>query len=332
MSKKVLHFRLDAPQYSSEFMRRGFIEAGYEYHGINWQQIKFDEGVFGFQARAIEAAKQIEPDLIFIHIQSPEIIDPETCKELSDIGFTILFSFDVRDDIAWMKDLEPYLNMILVADGETTKQFPAGKSYVLQSSCDMDMYYPVIKEFNQGIYRRFSYDISFIGSNYVNTNLNFPLAQERYDVMMELKNEYGDRFSCRGMNWANSEYIPPAKEREIYNASKIAICHNNFYREGYTSDRIWRIMACGCFCLTKYFPGIEHIFERGKHLDWWSDINELKLKINHYLNNVEYIQNISMEGYEFVRKNHNWKSRVKEIENLINKTYGTKPAAEHTMP
>ena len=69
MNKKVLHFRLDAPQYSSEFMRRGFIEAGYEYHGINWQQVKFDVGILGFQARAIEAAKQIEPDLIFLHIQ-----------------------------------------------------------------------------------------------------------------------------------------------------------------------------------------------------------------------------------------------------------------------
>ncbi len=374
MSKKVLHFRLDAPQYSSEFMRRGFIEAGYEYHGINWQQVKFDEGILGFQARAIQAANEIQPDLIFIHIQSPGVLDIETCQELSTIGFTCLYTFDVRDDVAWMKELEPYLNMILVADGETVKEFPIDKSFVLQSSCDMGMYYSINhcnvdelsfdefkKEFGKILSKEglnevsllnqkarnastiqvgrlsekiYTKDICFIGSNYVNTNLNFPLAEERFNMVTELKKEYGDRFLYKGMNWSTSEYVSPAKELEIYNTSKIAICHNNFYREGYSSDRIWRILACGCFSLTKYFPGIEGMFEVGKHLDWWRTIDELKLKINYYISNDEARARIADAGHRHFLMNHTWMDRVIELEQLIKKskseTYGA--AAGNTMP
>lgn len=339
MSKKVLHFRLDAPQYSSEFMRRGFIEAGYEYHGMNWQQVKFDEGVLGFQARAIQAAKEIEPDIIFIHIQSGDILDIETCQELTAVGFTILYTFDVREDIAWMKELAPYLNMILVADGETAKEFPAGKSFVLQSSCDMEMYKPEfvpLPEYPSKMFYTkilYNYDIAFIGSNYVNTNLNFPLADERFQMVTELKKEYGDtrydRFLYKGMNWSTSEYVPPAKERSIYNASKIAICHNNFYRDRYSSDRLWRIIACGCFCLTKYFPGIETIFEAGTHLDWWHTIDELKLKINQYISNDEKREAIARAGSEYVRSSHNWAARVKEIEYLMGKSKRLTKLKEH---
>lgn len=344
MSKKVLHFRLDAPQYSSEFMRRGFIEAGYEYHGINWQQVKFNEGVLGFQARAIQAAKEIEPDLIFIHIQSGDILDIETCQELTSIGFTILYTFDVRESVSWMKELEPYLNMILVADGETANQFPAGKSYVLQSSCDTIMYSPVREDYwldrNDNTMHllkssRAKYDICFIGSNYVNTNLNFPLADERFNMVTELKKEYGDQFLYKGMNWSTSEYVPPAKEREMYNSSKIAISHNNFYREKYTSDRLFRILSCGCFCLTKYFPGIENIFEPGIHLDWWRTIDELKLKINYYISNDEARERIAQSGHKYFLENHTWVSRVKEMEQLIGKSKSENyesTATRDTMP
>ena len=319
MSKKVLHFRLDAPQYSSEFMRRGFIEAGYEYHGINWQQVKFDVGILGFQARAIAAAEQVQPDLIFIHIQSPGVLDIETCQSLTAIGFTCMYSFDVREDVAWMKELEPYLNMILVADQETANAF-SRKGYVLQSSADIGLYYPITPR------REYKHDISFIGSNYVNTNLNFPLSQERFDMAMGLKKEYGNNFLCKGMNWEVSEYIPPAKELEIYNASKIAISHNNFFRSNYTSDRFYRILACGCFCLTQYFPGIENMFERGIHLDWWHDFDELKDKINYYISKDVIRERIAKQGHEHFLKNHTWVSRVKELESLIelskSETYG----------
>lgn len=324
--KKVLHIRLDAPTYSSDGIKKGFVENGYEYYGINWQQVRFDEGILGLQSRIILAAKNIEPDLIFLHIQNPGVIDIETCQELTQLGLTVLYTFDVREDIKWMQELAPYLDLILFADMvsvENCKQIGIFNVDVLQSSCDMDFYQPITPHI------KYDAEIVFIGSNYLNTNLNFPLAQERLDMVNFLKKEYGDRFMVKGLNWLDgdkphSEMINPLQERDIYCSAKIAICHNNFDRPFYTSDRLWRSMACGCFTLTKYFKGAELIFAQGHHLNWWRNFDDLKNKIDNHLSLSIDREKIARSGQEYVRTAHTWKRRIQEMQTIIF-THGIKP-------
>jgi len=46
-------------------------------------------------------------------------------------------------------------------------------------------------------------------------------------------------------------------------------------------------MASGSFCLTHHFPGIEKVFERGVHLDWFENFDEMLDLVDKYLKDDE---------------------------------------------
>src|ERR1700744_5288161 len=96
--KSVLHIGLDSAMHSKEGLKKGFLAAAFtQYDFFNWQNARLNEGILGCQARMIQAAKSIAPDLIFCQFQNSDICDEETVVELSKFGFTVNYTFDVRD-------------------------------------------------------------------------------------------------------------------------------------------------------------------------------------------------------------------------------------------
>lgn len=311
--KSVLHIGLKSSTYSPEGMEKGFKASGFtEYTFFDWQAVRLDCGILGCQSRMIGAAMQLEPDLIFIHLQNPTIVDTETAIELSKCGFVVNYSFDCRaqTEMQWMYELAPHIGLTLFSCQEDVDNCKIGAAAVMQSSCDMDWYNRIPVERNS--------DVVFIGGNYAPTNLVFPLAQQRAEMVKFLK-ENVPTFKKYGMNWELSQYINPQQEISIYNQSAIAINQNNFLREGYTSDRLWRIMACGTMCITSYYPGIEKIFEKGNHLEWFHNFEELKELIEYYLSNSLKREKVANDGSLWVRNFHGWKNRFEEMKGLIRK-------------
>lgn len=312
--KSVLHIGLKSSTYSPEGMEKGFRAVGFtEYTFFDWQAVRLDCGILGCQSRMIGAAMQLEPDLIFLHLQNPSILDEQTAIELAKHGFVVNYSFDcrVQTEMQWMYDLGPHIGLTLFSCEEDAVNCKVGAIAVLQSSCDMDWYKRLPMERNN--------DVVFIGGNYAPTNLVFPLAQQRAEMVKFLK-ENTPTFKEYGMNWELSQYINPQQEILIYNQAAIAINQNNFLREGYTSDRIWRAMACGTFVITSYFHGIEKIFGKmGEYLSWFHNFDELKKKIEFYLKHAELREEIAAKGSEFVREHHSWKNRFEDMKSLIEK-------------
>jgi spore maturation protein CgeB len=142
------------------------------------------------------------------------------------------------------------------------------------------------------------------------------MSHERQRMIEFLETHYGDRFGCYGLGQKGGMIMPDV-ENKIYNHSKIAISQNNYLRQDYTSDRIWRIMATGTFCLARYFPGIEKIFEKEKHLDWFTNFEEMRMLIDYYLGNDNERMEVAEEGYKLVTTSHTWKSRINELKNTI---------------
>lgn len=310
---KVLHFRIDSPPgYNSIAIEKAFIGLGFEYRGINWQPYRFEYGVEKLRSDFVEFAKQEKPDIIFAHIQNPEVFDIDTWKELSLHGFLINYTFDVRfaENMNWMYEVAPNIGHTFFAcmeDVANCKVRGIENVSHIHSSCDMDLFKPSQR---RGLY---AMDISFCGNRYDNTNLNFPAAKERQQMIEILERCYGgNRFIPYGIGQRGG-LIPPESEVNVYNYSKIAINQNNFYLHGYTSDRIWRIMASGTFCLSAYFPGIEKIFQRGVHLDWFENFDEMKQKIDYYLGDDKERLAIAEVGSNFVRENHTWQNRISEM-------------------
>lgn len=316
--KSVLHIAINAPTYSSRGMELGFKKAGFtDYEALDYQAIRLNEGTDGLLQRMIAKAHICKPELIFVHIQNNDILDIETVKKLSNIGFTVLYNFDCRNkaESKWMYDLAPYFGLVLFSNEEDVnncKELGIKNTAVLQSSADFLFYDKT------GIKVDKYPEIVFVGNNYVGTNLNFELAHERQDMVDFLGLEFDDKFGAYGRGQFN-QMINQQEELFCYNSAKIAISQSNFDKELYTSDRIWKIMACGTFCLVRHFDGIEKLFERGIHLDWFTGLDELKEKINYYLENEDERESIARIGMNYVRENHTWSNRFEEMELIINK-------------
>jgi len=314
-NKSVFHIRIDSPGYKSDAIEKAFIENGYEYNMIKWQLARYENGLESMREQVLSIAEEIRPTLIFAHIQNSEAFDLEAWVKLSKCGFVINYTFDVRsnEEMRWMYEVAPNIGHTLFACQEDVlncREKQIWNTSLLQSSCNMELYRPKRGQMN------YAFDIVFCGNRYDNTNLKFPLAAERQEMISVLEQKYGARFMSYGLGQKGG-LIKPEVEASVYTFSKIAICQNNFFLTGYTSDRIWRVMASGAMCLTKYFPGIENIFERGKHLDWFNTYEEMIEKIDYYLSDDKERLAIAEVGMNYVRENHTWNNRVQEIEKII---------------
>lgn len=308
--KKILHVALIAPGYSNNGIMKGMFEAGAtEYRLFDYQLQRFRYGKEKMESLLIEEAEKMKPDIVFMQIQGSDILTFATFRRLSKIAFTVNFNFDIRskEQTEWLYALAPHLGLICFSnqkDVDECRSRGYKNTMCLQSAADTEAYKP-----GNAIRSGFV----FIGNNFLNTNIDFPLSAERAAMVTMLQQEFADQFTVYGNNWDVNKMIGQEEEIKVYQSALIGICQNNFDAPKYTSDRIWRLMSCGVFCLTKYFEGIEDMFIRYHHLDWWETLDELKTKLAYYPKEEHRTKDIAYQGMLHVRKNHTWGSRIKEM-------------------
>lgn len=77
--------------------------------------------------------------------------------------------------------------------------------------------------------------------------------------------------------------------------------------------RIFDIMGCGGFLMTNYQEEISDYFEIGSDLETYTSLEELVDKCGYYLEHDDIRQKIARNGYEKVKSEHNYMSRIKEM-------------------
>lgn len=312
--KRVLLIHLPA-QFIGRGLQKGFAENGFGVIELDWQGFKLKRGVEELRRYCIFLAKEHKPDLIFMQVQNPLIIDIPTVKRLQEIAPVVNYSFDCRskEESEWYYDMARYITYTAFSntvDVENCKDFGNFNCGVLQSSCDMDFYQKQTVEPKE--------DIVFVGQNYLNTNLNFPKSQERIDLVDFLKRTYGSRFKAYGLGWIDSTLLTPEKEKEVYSSAKIAITHNNFERGKYQSDRMFRASCSGCLVVPQYYEGIKDDFQ---NILTWSNFGELKYIIHNLLDNPNSIEILQQKQEQEVRENHSYAARVRQLINDLNNLY-----------
>lgn len=309
---KLFHIRIDSPPgYNSDAMRQGFIENGFDYYGFDWMRYRYQLGTELMRKELLKQIEKVDPKIVFCHVQNPEALDKPTWEAIaSNNRISINYTFDVRspEESLWLYDVAKIVSHSFFSNSrDVYESYAAGCKNVshMHSSCDMSVY---ANEQNQSKIL----DVCFVGNRYDQSNLNFPLADMRESMVEILKKEYGPRFCAYGLGRPGG-IVAAEVEAKIYNCSKIAIAQNNFYLDNYTSDRLWKIMASGCFCLTAYFPGIENLFQRGVHLDWFSTLDEMLELCDRYLAANDKRKEIADAGMNCVRSQHNWTMRVSQM-------------------
>jgi hypothetical protein len=159
-----------------------------------------------------------------------------------------------------------------------------------------------------------------------------------------LKNEFGSRFGLYGGGWDKNEnnfslsilphmnqtqnnYIKYAdgnissyaEEGKAYRSCKIAINLSHFEYSRYSSDRMFRILGSGAFCLTHRFPDIEKDFKIDEEVVVWENLDDLCNKIRHYLTNEKERQIIATNGCDLARDKYTWDSFAENLKLIINK-------------
>jgi len=307
--KKVLHIKLQAPNFENNGISNGFRANGFEVTEVNWQHYRLQHKTAGLRKHLIETASELKPDIIFMQLQREDVLDEVTCIELSKHGFVVNYTFDVREDISWYKKLAPHIGLTVFGDFDSLEQCEKeGINNVayMQSSADFDFYKPVPATRDYG-------EIIFLGNNYENTQLDFPFAKERTELINFMQKEYGDRFVAYGRGYGES--LNPEQEREAYSSCKIAITHNMFHKPGYCSDRGFRATACGAFVIHNYYAGFEDAFKEDGFAFWYK-FEDIKTVIDA----VEKTGVPHRSFYnQFFYKKHSYAERLKQLERIINK-------------
>ena len=82
--------------------------------------------------------------------------------------------------------------------------------------------------------------------------------------------------------------------------------------------RTFETLGCKTFLLTNYTPGLEKLFDIGKELVIYNNIEDLDNKVKYYLENENERNKIADFGYKRVKNDHTYFERAKKLIDIIN--------------
>jgi len=268
----------------------------------------------------IRIIDKFKPD-IFLEAGGHRIF-PGTVKKIRRKGIkTVLWTIDPPREFKPIIESFPFYDFVFTGGSEALeilKDYGTDNLYFLPFGCDPDYAYPV--EVNKEEKNLYGSDVVFVGSYYPN----------RLEILEKISDF---NLGVWGPGWDKISLNSPLKKcirevrgidykewRRIYSSSKIALTIH--YQDGKTlcyqaSPRVYEVLACKSFLLSDNQRDVVRLFEPGMYLDVFSDVDELRNKINYYLNNEEERKTIAERGYEEVINKHTYLHRVREILEVV---------------
>lgn len=163
----------------------------------------------------------------------------------------------------------------------------------------------------------FENDIIFVGSK--GYHPEYPYRPQLVDF---LRQEYGQRFIHVGGDGDTGTLRGDALNR-IYSKSKIAIGDSlnlNFNYPYYSSDRLFESIGRNGFTIYPDIKGLDKYFEDKEEIVFYKhgDLNDLKKKIDYYLDNDALREKIRFAGHERTKKEHTYLNRWQFILEKVN--------------
>ncbi len=305
---KIYHIALLAPGQPNTQVSKGLAEAG-ECYELDWLDFKNHHGLAMLREKIIADVKKIRPDIVFMQLQTADIIDAATAEAIKRISFIVNWTGDVRENIDWYIELADHIHLTLFTNMTDVKKMRAkGKQAdYLQIGFDDTIYTPTGKSVPKGYP-----SVVFLGNNYEN-GMRFPLSAARMQLVEFMEKHFPQNFGVFGNGWNASQHLSPELEAECYRSCKIGINQNHFDYELFSSDRILRIMGCGAMCITKSYPGIEKEYIDGVHLVTYDTLDQLKTLVEYYLEHEDERLKIAESGRNLVRENYTWQKRMEKL-------------------
>ena len=143
------------------------------------------------------------------------------------------------------------------------------------------------------------------------------LLTEQFDMTLYTNSELPEllhksrRLICKGpVDYWNEMPL-------VFHNSKINLNITSRTIESGIPQRVFDILASEGFCLSNYQPEIAELFEDGKELVMYTDMEDLLQKAKYYMEHDEERVRIAKAGYEKVKRGYDISSRIIELINTI---------------
>ncbi|MBI2471666.1 MAG: glycosyltransferase [Planctomycetes bacterium] len=251
--------------------------------------------------KAVQAAHREQPIDVFFSYLSGRLVSPGIIRAIGMAGIPTL-NICLDDKTKFYNTLEPtgFTGMADIANAFTmcwTSTEDAVKAY--ESVKARAIYLP--EGANPEIYRPldipFDIDVSFVGQCY----------GQRPSIIEYLKSR-GVSVQTFGRGWPSGE-IPVEDMVRIYNRSRINL---GFAAVGNSKDvcclkgRDFEVPMSGGLYLTQYHPELENVYEIGKEIVCYKNLDELAEKIHYYLAHPQEAEKIMKAGMLRARREHTW--------------------------
>ncbi len=181
----------------------------------------------------IQLFNECKPDLVFMQIQAPNIVDNQVMDYMSESSFVINWTGDKREGIPqWMLDAAPFVSLTSFSNMEDVREMQklGYDSEYLEIGYDENIYNSIGDCYT-------NYEVLFMANNYGAGY--FPFSQFRIEIAENLKNKLNS-FGLFGSGWLkgngnvnNSQH----EEAKWYRGCKIAINCSHYNVARYNSDR-----------------------------------------------------------------------------------------------
>jgi hypothetical protein len=306
---KLLHFSLLAPGSPQTGMRDALQAIAKDYIEFDWHSFYRNGNIPGLQREFLNVATRFRPTHCFLQVQTAGILPGELLAQIP--GTKIQWCGDCRSATPqWAWDIAPHVAMNFFSNKRDVENLHA-KGYnarYLNIGFSEKVFTP------EGEKRPGTAEIIFLGNNYGPSH--FPLGAQRQEMVAMLRQRYGPRFAVHGNGWGPHDiWLDEPTEAAAYRNCKIAIGQNHYDDvPGFSSDRIFRAMGCGAFCIHNHFPGIEESYNIGEHLITWKNFNELTQQIDHYLAHEQTRNQIAAAGCAHTHQHHTWARRIQALQ------------------
>lgn len=241
--------------------------------------------------RLIAFINLISPDYVF-HFSYKADILPRTWIEITENYCTIVWHSDEWRYDEFCKDYEKAFRFAVTTYPSVYEKMQHPGKMLSQWAANTFYFNPSEK----------TIDVSFVGQ----ANQNRKEFLDNLDI------------DCYGLGWSNS-FIDFKEMVTILGKSKISISPSMGVKGRQLKLRPFEVTACNTLCICENMPGIENYFIPDKEIVLFDTKEELKEKIEYYLEHDKERIAIAQAGYNRTRNEHLWSHRLNKIFSEVDK-------------
>ncbi len=271
----------------------------------------------------IARADHTRPDIIIALAQAP--LRPDTITRLKKLGPPVVFWFveDYRTISYWRSVAPCYDYFFCIQKGQFLDMLAeagATRPEYLPTAADHFVHRPLTLD-SQDM-EKYGSDLSFMGAGYPNRRhffaglLEYPLVI--WGTEWDLDSLVGQRVKNANRRLDPEEYV------KIFNATTINInLHSSTTHHGvdpvgdFVNPRTFEIAACGGFGLVDVRTCLPEAFDIGEQIVTFSDIDDLRAKLDYYMKHPEQRAMIAEAGRRRVLGEHTFVHRMARMINIV---------------